>query len=445
MLALMLACSEPPTPPAAARPDIVLVVIDTLRADHLGSYGSARPTSPNIDAMAAEGLRFHRAYAHSGWTLPSFTSLFTGLLPHEHRVGRSPTDSSRFGRLPAERVTLAESLTAAGYATAAVMNNTFLAPDFGLKQGFGDSYLWQGASNAEHRSAEETTSVALSWLSAQDTPAFLVVHMMEPHLDYGAPAWARGRFTPETGLPFSVPLSEPALKAGVAAGQIDPAQHRPLITGLYDEEILAADRAVGMLREGIAATGRPTLTVLTADHGEEFWDHGGFEHGHSLYGELTRVPLIVTGPGIPVGEVKTVVSHQDLYQAIIKQAGAQPAEGTRGDDLLEIAGEGVLVPGRVVLSENTLYGAAKVSLVDDTHRLVINQFTGAGEVWEVAGDASELVRLQGKAQTAAAQQLVSQLQDLRGGSLELVDEVAGPHIPDSETFQMLKSLGYTEE
>ena len=125
-------------PSAGAQPDIVLVVIDPLRADHLSCYGHDRPTSPNIDAIASSGLLFERAYAHSGWTLASFTSLFTGLLPHQHRVGRAPGDASQFGRLAPEVVTLAEAVGAAGYATAAVMNNTFLAPEFGLNQGFAE-------------------------------------------------------------------------------------------------------------------------------------------------------------------------------------------------------------------------------------------------------------------------------------------------------------------
>ena len=134
----------------SSAPDIVLVIVDTLRSDHLGCYGYERNTTPNIDAVASEGLQFMRAYAQASWTLPSFVSLWTGLYPHEHRVGRAPDVLDVFGALPPERVTLAEQLQAAGYATGAVINNTFLAPEFGVHQGFGD-YMYRGADNTDFR------------------------------------------------------------------------------------------------------------------------------------------------------------------------------------------------------------------------------------------------------------------------------------------------------
>lgn len=434
---------EPEAASVETQPDIVLVVIDTLRADHLSVYGHDRATSPNIDAMASEGLRFDRAYAHSGWTLSSFASLFTGLLPHQHRVGRAPADASKFGRLSQETVTLAEALSEAGYATAAIMNNTFLAPEFGLNQGFGEDYSWQGASNDSHRSAAESVAMGMSWLDRQQQPSFLVVHMMEPHLDYAPPADVRGTFAP-AALPFPVPLSDGALKHGLASGQIVLPRDIPLITGLYDEEILTADRAVGALREGLAARGRPTVTVVTADHGEEFWDHGGFEHGHTLYGELTRIPLIVTGPEIPTGTVRTVVGHRDLFRSLVAVGGARLPENVGGEDLLAIASKGAWAGERTVLSENVLYGPAQVSSIDDAHRLVLNQLSGAGEVWEVAGDASERVRLQGAPQSERAQKMLPIMEGLRDDDLAPI-EVNDTRIPDPQTFQMLATLGYIEE
>ena len=457
MLLNLLACtgsSSPEVTPAEVpsgieagereteQPDIVLVVIDTLRADHLGCYGHDRPTSPNIDAMAASGLLFERAYAHSGWTLASFTSLFTGLLPHQHRVGRAPGDASQFGRLAPEVVTLAEAVGAAGYATAAVMNNTFLAPEFGLNQGFGEHYLWHGATNDAHRSADETVTIALDWLEQQQDPALLVIHMMEPHLDYAPPADIRGTFTP-TDPPFDVPLSDVVLSQGLKSGQIMLPRDIPLITGIYDEEILTADRAVGTLRTGIASRGRPTITIITADHGEEFWDHGGFEHGHTLYGELTHAPLIMTGPGIATGTVRTVVGHRDLFRALITVSGAQLPANVGGEDLLAIAQQGAWTGERTVVSENVLYGPGLVSSVDDGHRLVLNQISGSGEVWAVAEDGSERTRLQGAPQSETAQRMLPTLEALRGGSLKPV-EINDTRIPDPTTFDQLAALGYLD-
>ena len=161
LLTLLLACSDPSPPlPAAAPPDppdIVLVIVDTLRADHLGFAGHSRATSPNMDALAASGATFTRAYSQSGWTLASVSSLLTGLLPHEHLAVRDSVERDRYGVLSPDTVTLAEALRTAGYATGAVVNNAFLAPVFQLNQGF-DTYDWQGAWPDHHRSAADTVT-----------------------------------------------------------------------------------------------------------------------------------------------------------------------------------------------------------------------------------------------------------------------------------------------
>ena len=167
--------------PESKRPDIVLVVIDTLRADRLAIHGGKNSPLPTVDEIAREGVWFSRAFAQSGWTLPSFVSLWTGLYPHQHRVGRNPFDKDRFGSLPNSTTTLAESLQRKGYSTGAVINNTFLAPAFGLSQGF-DHYDYQGADNSLLRSAQDTTDAALTWLETQQKESFLVVHYMEAHM-----------------------------------------------------------------------------------------------------------------------------------------------------------------------------------------------------------------------------------------------------------------------
>ncbi|MEL6344917.1 MAG: sulfatase [Myxococcota bacterium] len=421
------------------RPDIVLVVIDTLRADHLGVYGHPRPTSPNLDQMAREGVWFSQAYAQSGWTLASFASLFTGQLPHQHRVGRDPLDATKYGSVPAEVTTLAESLQASGYATAAIMNNTFLAPAFELRQGF-DNYDWQGASNDRHRSAALSVRAGMDWLNQQDKPSFLVVHMMEPHLDYAPPPETRGTFLPNPPLP--VPLANPM--AYVRAGQLElNPQTISAITALYDEEVLAADSAVGELRRRLAQRERPTVTIVTSDHGEEFWDHGGYEHGHSLYSELTRIPLIVTGPDLPVtGEIRTPVQHLDLYQGILSLAGAKAGDNTGGEDLFSVMASSTV--DRPIVNENTLYGPPLVSLVHGGHRLVFKQLNGAAEVWKLGPDGMDRQRLTGDPQKTVARQMLPTLEKIRG-DLRPISSVAGPHIPDPDTFQKLKALGYVDE
>ncbi|MDP6933472.1 MAG: sulfatase, partial [Myxococcota bacterium] len=259
LLPLLFACTPEPLP---RPPDIVMVVIDTLRTDHLGSYGHSRPTTPEMDALADRGLRFERAYAHSGWTLPSMTSLLTGKLPHQHRVVRDSVDVTHFGRLPPEYETLAETLATGGYTTGAVVNNTFLAPEFGLHQGF-DHYDYEGALNRGHRTAEDTVELALSWLESQAGPTFLLVHFMEPHLDYDPPTRFRGSFTGTGTPPVEVPFGGWDQIGDWHQGQSEPPEAtQEYVTALYDEEILASDHALGQLVDGLESRNRWNQTLL---------------------------------------------------------------------------------------------------------------------------------------------------------------------------------------
>lgn len=443
LLPLLLACtpSAPPAPGPEARPDIVLVVIDTLRADHVGIYGHSRPTTPHIDALARSGGWYARAYAQSGWTLASFASLLTGRMPHEHRVVRDGRDPTRYGHLSPEVQTLAESLEAVGYATGAVLNNTFLAPEFGLNQGFS-SWDWKGADNGSHRSADESVSAALRWMEAQKAPRFLLLHLMEPHMGYAPPEDVRGTFASKENPPIPLPfLSAEQIGAGWAGQRRPPpsAEVQDYVSRLYDEEIFTADRAVGRLVEGLRAGGRleETVLVITADHGEEHWEHGGFEHGHALTGELVRVPLVVSG-GPARGEIKAVVEHVDLYQGLLGLAGAARPEGTRGDDLFAPGFQ-----GSPALSENCLYGPDRAAIVDGTHRLSVDLLQGSGEVWAVAADGSERTRLQGPDQAREGDRLLPLLQAARGG-LAPIDAGGDTRIPSAEAFQQLEALGYLE-
>jgi len=419
------------------------VVIDTLRADHLGIYGHSRPTSPRMDELAREGTWYDRAYAQSGWTLASFTSLMSGQYPHHHRVGRAPFDSSSFGRLPPEATTLPEILLGAGYVTAAWVNNTFLAPEFGLNQGFS-VYDYQGATNDVNRSAEDTVDGALAWIATQTEPTFMMVHLMEPHMDYAPPPSTRGRFTADRALTIEVPYTISGHIGGGHGADVPPAEVQEDIRRVYDEEILAADLAVGRLVDGLKAAGKweNTTLIITSDHGEEFWDHGGFEHGHTLLGELTRIPLIVSGRGPRKGQVETVVEHVDLFQAIVKHAGATAPSGTVGEDVFALAESSGKAGGRSALSENTLYGPPRLSLVDATHRLELNLKANSGQVFQVMPDGAEH-KLTGPIVMQAGKRLEAEIL-ARRGDLRPVEAVAGPKVPSREVFAELKALGYLD-
>jgi arylsulfatase A-like enzyme len=426
------------------RPDIVFVVIDTLRADRLAIHGGKRSPLPTVDKIAQEGAWFSRAFAQSGWTLPSFVSMFTGLYPHQHRVGRNPNNEDQFGALPDSATTLAESLKKQGYATGAVINNTFLAPAFGLSQGF-DDYDYKGADNSQFRSAQETTQRALSWLEKQQGSSFLVVHYMEAHMNLMPQKEHRGRFTEDGIAPVPIPFG------GKDAFDMTQRQRKKeeidYVLGLYDEELWSVELALHSLVEGIKKQERweNTVFVITSDHGEEFWDYGSFEHGHSLMGVLTHIPLVVHGPNLKgLGKISTLVEHVDLYQGLMGIAGAEQVEEVGGTDIFSLMDEQHFGAERWSISENTLYGGPKLSILSPTHRLHFDQKTNVATVWNVNKEGWETGVVPEEDQYTYALPMINVLKAVRG-HIGPIDPVAGPDIPDQQVFQQLKSLGYLDK
>ncbi|MFN2401818.1 MAG: sulfatase [Candidatus Binatia bacterium] len=308
------ACEQRRTAPGA---NVLLIVVDTLRADHLGCYGYAKPTSPRLDALALRATRFDGARATSSWTLPSVASLLTGLYPAVHGAERS--DSV----LPDGLGTLATDLDAAGYETAAFSANpAFVTPRQGLAHGFERFDVLRGAeaekgtpgavpADASFRSwvleanAETVTSAALDWLGARNEasrPFLLYLHYFDPHAAYTPPEEYARRFGVEPGER----LAGEEQWRHLLADEAPDADVMKVLVSLYDAEIAATDAAVGRLLDGLPAPLREsTIVVVTSDHGEEFGDHGGVQHGRTLHDELLRVPLLIAGPQIPAGKVVT--------------------------------------------------------------------------------------------------------------------------------------------
>jgi len=291
----------------APRPDVVLVIVDTLRADHMSAYGYERETTPRIDAWFADGRRFERMYATTSFTPSSVASALTGRYPQHHgvRTMLQPIDEGIR--------TLPGALQEAGYETAGFVSNVNLQDRWvGLGKDFDhyDDTLPQRElfrSMAE-RTAEATTDAALEWLAARenDAPLFLMVHYIDPHGPYAPPEPKVREFSHDDPVPVSlqkVPEYQryPDLTDG--AEYID----------LYDEEIAYADHHIGRLLDEVAARERETVYVLTADHGETLMDNPGwFQHGHHVYEELMRVPLLIRGPGIESAIVEAPVSLVDI-------------------------------------------------------------------------------------------------------------------------------------
>lgn len=354
--------SEPP-------PSVLLIVVDTLRADHLGAYGYARPTSPHIDALAESGALFEHAQSASSWTLPSMASMLTGLSPTRHgcladRNDAGAVASRNFRSLPADIPTLAEALAARGHATAAILTNNFMKPAFGLQRGF---------QHYEARfpvAATEAVDEVLAWFATHSGGSFFVLaHFMDPHLPYEAGAGFGGVFT--KGLASELTLPVKGLKRIRQAAARLSARDRTFITAAYDEEIAYVDAEIGRLLASLRASGvlEHTFVVLTSDHGEELFDHQGFEHGHSMYQELLHVPLIVSGPGISSRRIEGPVSLTDLAATICTLADA-PLGGLEGTSLAPLL-LGQSSASRRPVSEGTLYGLDQSAILDWPRKLVV--------------------------------------------------------------------------
>lgn len=339
------ACRKGDAPPAARtdpppRPHVVLISVDTLRADHLGCYGHSRDTSPRLDALAAQGVRFANAFSQASWTLPSHISMMTSQYPHVHGVEQGDQ------ALPESAMTLAEVLSAVGYQTGAIISWVYLAEQYGFDQGFDrfkellpPPHLVDSATTASFK-AEQVTDHAIRWLERRHTkPFFLFVHYFDPHIDYEPPAPFDRMFDPDY--------------QGEANGTFDwlykfikGVHHEPEtiqprdlqhVIALYDGEIRYTDTHLGRLFDAIDRTlGLDrTLIVFTSDHGEELNEHGSMEgHQWTLYEEVVRVPLIFRLPGGAGADrvVTTPVELIDLPTTILSLLNVAPPTLFQGHD-----------------------------------------------------------------------------------------------------------------
>jgi arylsulfatase A-like enzyme/tetratricopeptide (TPR) repeat protein len=296
---------DEPAPEGRAVERIVLVTIDTLRADHVGSYGAEGAETPALDALAAEGARFETAIAPAAITLPSHATLLTGRDPPQHGVRHNG-----FFRLPPDVVTLAEHLRGAGFASAAFVSAFVLDSRFGLDRGFDVYDDRLGMRNTTRvpgavpdRRGDRTVDAALAWLGTAPARFLLWVHLYDPHAEYEPPPPFAERF----------------------AG-------RP-----YDGEIAFADAQLARLRAAVAErwpTGG-TLWWVTADHGESLGEHDEKTHSYGVYDATQHVPLLTAGPGVPSGKlVRGVVALADVTPTLLEQAGLPPLPGASGVSLV---------------------------------------------------------------------------------------------------------------
>lgn len=405
-----LACSAG----GASPPSIVLVTIDTLRADRLSSYGYPLATSPNLDRLAARGVRFENALAPSSSTAPTHASIFTGQLPSSHSVGAF---NSQFA-LDDEWPTLAQKLRDARYATAAIVSNPLLGRGLGLDRGFehyDDETLGEGRFAAKGRRARHAVDRALAWLEASPpTPFFLWLHLQDTHGPYAPdPDWtcpvgqnpAGARLTLPIGRDASGHEAIPTYQVWDAARELAEYGHR------YDCELAGLDHQLGRLlgRTRDDPLLRNALVVVTADHGEAFGEDGFyFAHGHSIGLDQVRVPLIVAGADLPVGRVVAQpVGLAALFVSLLEIAGVSvPGEPASLFALLDGSpGTPVFVESlnQVGVASNGVFARRDLYPADDREFWSRGNPNGGGSYWAPLGPARvEMLGADGSAAGARA-------------------------------------------
>jgi len=420
-------------PSRAGRPDILLVVVDTLRADHLSCYGYSRETTPNLDAFARDARRYTNVLSPGSWTLPSHASLFTGVPSSVHGCNWSWIE------LDEDLVTLAELLRGAGYQTVGLSSNGFLNPANGFAQGFDTFYSpWAersrlrtvidragqvlGAGNLGTRDADSRATLVNRrlgrWFRHEYDPSrpyFVFVNYLEPHVPYvpvrGAlqwadPEWVRRWAAVDQGdLLFSYGFSG---ATALTERQVDE------LLALYDEEVRYVDGKVGELLAALRGGGSldSTLVAITSDHGEHFAEHGLMEHQYSVYEALVRVPLLVRYPGrLAPGVDDSLVQTHDLFATALDAAGVVwergPAHTCRslfgpdgGEPEERLAVSEYLWPAIVELAnrQRRLGAPAAVRLerfmrrlraVQQGHHKLIRGSDGDLELYDLAADPAE--------------------------------------------------------
>ncbi len=377
----------------APRPNIIIYLIDTLRADHLGVYGYPRPTSPHIDRFAADALLFENAHAQSSWTRPTVVSLLTGLAPRAHRVNHV-RDS-----LPDSVETLGEILTRHGYLTVGFVTNGNAGPEFGLDRGFLDySFLRESKERPSHHQLSDRLNASLfRWLEERpaERPFFLYAHATDPHAPYTPPEPFLERFAPNAEP--SVGSLESVREIHLGRRQVSDRTRGDLID-LYDAEIAFNDDQFGRLLERLKELDLydSSLIILLSDHGEEFFDHGNWGHGNNLYQEQLAVPLILKLPGNRrAGErIRSLANQTDVMPTLLSLLDLHVPAAITGRNLLS-ADEFTTVPSFAYLSR--LDDRAMRSVTSQGWKLILEDAThpraSPVQLYQVAADPRETTDL----------------------------------------------------
>ncbi len=428
--------------------DVVIYVLDACRADRIGAYGYPRPTTPEIDALAADpdAVVYQRNYVAGNWTKPATASLFTGAHVHQHGVTNTHTEVDG-GRYRAEMladgfVTLAESLRDAGFATFGLVTSHHLAPKYGFAQGF-DVYLDPEALKVGDAGRN---AKLIELVEELDSAYFAYVHQNACHQPF-RPEDRDPEFMADLGFEYdeasraaqAVDFTTTAIKDLVNDREIElTAEDARFLSLVYDAKLRLTDRrVVGPLIEELRRIGRwdRTLFILTADHGEELYEHLGYAHGHALWDEVTRVPLIVKFPEDtrPPGlrkRVEALTSNVDLYPSILALLDRSAPAGLPGRPIFgSLTDRPIMTQGRSTWA--VLQGREKLIAKD-----------GEKLLFDLEADPLETSDL-----TASRPERVDELAALGETALAHAPDAAAPEVETElspEVVERLRSLGYLD-
>ncbi|OGD11228.1 MAG: hypothetical protein A2Y86_08490 [Candidatus Aminicenantes bacterium RBG_13_62_12] len=407
MALALLAALSVRLPAAAARPNVLLITVDTLRPDRLSCYSAAFVKTPEVDALAARGALFERAYAHNPTTLPSHANILTGMTPPFHGVSENSKS-----KLPDAALTLAEHLKGEGYATAAFIGAFPLDSRFGLDQGFDfydDSFpsLPARMGTYAERRAGEVIKAASAWIAGREGKWFCWVHLWDPHAPYAPP--------------------EPFLSRYKA----DP----------YSGEAAYVDSELGRLFQELRRTGllERTFIILTADHGESLGEHGEMTHSYFAYNSTIHIPLVIAGPGIGPARVGVNVSHSDIFPTLCELAGVLTPEGLQGRSLAGLMKGGKRAERPIYFESLEPYlNKGCAPLRGFIEGQVKYMDSPVPELYDLAADFDEKTSLANKRDLSPFKK---KLDDLVG-SLASPLSGAAARPADSRTLEKLRSLGY---
>jgi arylsulfatase A-like enzyme len=430
---------------AVKKPNIIFLMLDTLRADHMGGYGYERDTTPNLDAFASENLKADFAVSTAPWTPTSVASMFTGLYPSSHGM-IPPNDreiaKSKMSKLASSHLTMAEILKGNGYKTIAVSPNPWITKEFGYTQGFDEYYYLHREIAAEI--TESGREVIDAWSKTdQKQPFFLYLHFFDPHDPYTPPDEFKNK--------FSAPLTQsPFLYDAKMQEEINR----------YDGEINYLDSELGKFFEYLKSKKiyEDAFIVVVSDHGEQFMEHGSLRHGYNLFNEEIHVPLLMkTGRDIDKGrKIKETVSTLDLLPTILHRIGLTAAPHLPGISLMNEAGvkkrKGVMSEIRRVFDQKSVTdGAGARMILELPYSLSRYRVTDDLNSW----NSSKLVGVFDSKNEYACKMPITDLAlqaRLKGTFDEtLADAVKSVVLIESEsaeikdeTLEQLKSLGYLQ-